>query len=93
MEIGSMTVTDDIILLYYATLHPTLATYDDNSSRILTYSGTRALIGNRPREMKGPSDNQYDWVAVGAGRRTIGQLAGHTIHLEIEEVFEKNRRI
>ena len=25
-------------------------------------------------------------MAVGAGRRTIGQEAGHTIHLEIEEV-------
>ena len=81
-----MTVTDDVILLYYTTLHPTLATYDDNSSQILTYGGTRALIGNRPRKMKGPSDHQYDWVAVGAGRRIIGQVAGHMIHLEIEEV-------
>ena len=36
--------------------------------------------------MEGPTDHQHDWVAVGAGRRTIGQLAGHTIHLEIEEV-------
>ena len=72
MEIGPMTVTDDVILLYYTTLHPTLATYDDNSSQILTYGGTRALIGNRPRKMKGPSDHHYDWVAVGAGRRIIG---------------------
>ena len=44
------------------------------------------MIGNRPRKMEGPTDHQYDWVAVGAGRRTIGQVAGHTIHLEIEEV-------
>ena len=44
------------------------------------------MIGNRPRKMKGPSDHQYDWVAVGAGRRIIAQVPGHTIHLEIEEV-------
>ena len=36
--------------------------------------------------MEGPTDHQYDWVADGAGRRTIGQVAGHTIHLEKEEV-------
>ena len=39
--------------------------------------------------MEGPTDHQYDAVAVGAGRRTIGQLAGHEIHLEIEDVLDK----
>ena len=47
--------------------------------------------------MKGPTDHQYDGVAVGAGRRIIGQLAGqlagqleeHEIHLEIEDVLDK----
>ena len=82
-----MTETDDVILLYYAILDPTLATYDANSSQILTYGGTRALIENKPRKMKSPSDHQYDWVAVGAGRRTIGQEAGHTIHLEKKNVI------
>ena len=39
--------------------------------------------------MEGPTDHQYDAVAVGAGRRIIGQLAGHKIHLEIEDVLDK----
>ena len=39
--------------------------------------------------MKGPTDHQYETVAVGAGRRTIGQLAGNEIHLEIEDVLDK----
>ena len=39
--------------------------------------------------MEGPTDHQYDAVAVGAGRRIIGQLAGHEIHLEIEDVLDK----
>ena len=39
--------------------------------------------------MEGPTDHQYDTVAVGAGRRTIGQLGGHEIHLEIEDVLDK----
>ena len=39
--------------------------------------------------MEGSTDHQYDVVAVGAGRRTIGQLAGHEIHLEIEDVLDK----
>ena len=34
------------------------------------------------------TDYQYDRVAVGAGRRTIGQLAGHEIHPEIEDVLD-----
>ena len=39
--------------------------------------------------MEGPTDHQYDMVAVGAGRRTIGKLARHEIHLEIEDVLDK----
>ena len=31
-------------------------------------------------------------MAVGAGRRTIGQVAGHTIHLEIEEVSGRTKK-
>ena len=29
------------------------------------------------------------WWAVGTGRRIIGQFAGHTKHLEIEEFLDK----
>ena len=39
--------------------------------------------------MEGPTDHQYDVVAVGAGRRIIVQLAGHEIHLEIEDVLDE----
>ena len=39
--------------------------------------------------MEGPTDHQYDAVAVRAGGRIIGQLAGHEIHLEIEDVLDK----
>ena len=39
--------------------------------------------------MEGPTDHQYDVVAVGVGRRTIRQIAGHEIHLEIEDVLDK----
>ena len=42
--------------------------------------------------MEGPTDHQYDRMAVGAGRRTIGQLAGHEIHLEIEDVLDKIKK-
>ena len=43
----------------------------------LTYSGLQALSSRRKaKTMEGPR----------AGRRTIGQVAGHMIHLEIEEV-------
>ena len=41
--------------------------------------------------MEGPTDHQYDTMALGAGRRTIGQLTGHEIHLEIEDVLDKNK--
>ena len=41
--------------------------------------------------MEGPTDHQYDAVAVEARRRTIGQLAGHEIHLEIVDVLDKNK--
>ena len=39
--------------------------------------------------MEGPTDHQYDTMTVGAGRRIMGQLAGHEIHLEIEDVLDK----
>ena len=38
---------------------------------------------------EGSSVHQYDVVAEGTGRRTIGQFAGHEIHLEIEDVLDK----
>ena len=38
---------------------------------------SKSVDWTRPRQMEGPTDHQYDAVAVGAGRRTIGQLAGH----------------
>ena len=41
--------------------------------------------------MEGPADHQYDMVAVGEGRRIIGQLEGHEIHLEIEDALDKNK--
>ena len=55
----------------------------------LTDGGVRALIRLGQETMEGPTDHQYDPVAVGAGRRIIGQLAGHEIHLEIEDVLDK----
>ena len=55
----------------------------------LTNGGVRALIVKGQDKMEGSSDNQYDAVAVGTGRRIIGQLAGHEIHLEIEDVLDK----
>ena len=39
------------------------------------------MIGNRPRLQEGPHK--------GTGRRIIGQVAGHEIHLEIEDVLDK----
>ena len=44
-------------------------------------------------KMEGSSDHQYDAVAVGTGRRIIGQLAGHEIHLEIKDVLDKINQI
>ena len=35
--------------------------------------------------MEGPNNT----TSRGTGRRTIGQLAGHEIHLEIEDVLDK----
>ena len=42
--------------------------------------------------MEGPTDHQYDAVAVEAGRSIIGQLARHKIHLEIEDVLDKIKK-
>ena len=36
--------------------------------------------------------NMTGWL-LGTGRRTIGEVAGHTIHLEIEEVSGKKIRM
>ena len=50
----------------------------------------KAVDCQRPRQKKeGSSDHQYDAVAEGTGRKTIEQLAGHEIHLEIEDVLDK----
>ena len=46
----------------------------------LTYGEAQALIGNRPRRQRKAPD---------AGTRTIGQVAGHEIHLEIKDVLDK----
>ena len=85
LKIGSMT-RDDVI-------YPTTQLYNQHCNLLqyqltdLIYDGVRALIGNRPR-IKGRflSHQQQRQMTAGTGRRTIGQFAGHTIHLEIEEV-------
>ena len=41
------------------------------------------MIGNRPRRQRK--------VPQGAGTRIIGQLAGHEINLEIEDVLDKKK--
>ena len=41
------------------------------------------MIGNRPRRQEGPS---------GERKEDIGQVAGHEIHLEIEDVLDKKER-
>ena len=45
------------------------------------------LIGNRPRRWKVPQPPTRRGSWKGTGRRIIGQRAGHTIHLETEEVI------
>ena len=47
----------------------------------LAIGGVRALIVKGQDEKEGSSVHQYDAVAEGTGRRTIGQFAGHEIHL------------
>ena len=56
----------------------------------LSQRRSKSVDCQRPRRKKeGSSDHQYDAVAEGTGRRTIGQFAGHEIHLEIEDVLDK----
>ena len=51
-----------------------------------TNGGVRSVDCQRPRrKWKVPQSINMTWWAVGTGRRIIGQFAGHTIHLEIEE--------
>ena len=49
------------------------------------------MIGNRPRRWKVPQPPTRQGSWKGTGRRTIGERAGHTIHLETEEVTRKKR--
>ena len=54
------------------------------------------MIGNRPRRWKVPQPPTRRGSWKGTGRRIIGQRAGHTKHLETEEVTRikiKNKKM
>ena len=70
-------------ILYSATLQPTLQP-TTIPAYSLTYGRAQALIGNRPRRQRRPPE---------AGTKIIGQVAGHEIHFEIEDVLDKIKYI
>ena len=53
------------------------------------------MIGNRPRRWKVPQPPIRRGSWKGTGRRMIGEVAGHEIHLEIEGARKKkiNKKI
>ena len=65
------------MLLYYAILQSTPAIFSGNSLQI----NLRRITSIDFKE-----EGQDDMEGPRAIRRTIGQVAGHTIHLEIEEL-------
>ena len=53
---------------------------------------TEPLIGNRPRRWKVPQPPIRRGSWKGTGRRMIGEVAWHEIHLEIEDAGEKKTK-
>ena len=98
LEIGfMMSLLSEWTMTSYTLLRnstTTLKIYTSNLQQYqltgLTNGGVRVLIvKGQDEKIQGSSDHQYDAVAVGTGRRIIGQLAGHEIHLEIEDVLDR----
>ena len=53
---------------------------------------TEPLIGSRPRRWKVPQPPIRRGSWKGTGRRMIGEVAGHEIHLEIEDARKKKKK-
>ena len=74
-------------------IYPTTQLYKDTATCYndkltgLIYEGERAVDWKQAKMMEGSSPPKRRGSWKGTGRRMIGQRAGHTIHLETEEVI------
>ena len=72
-------------ILYYAILQKQHKQPTAITAHRLNLRWSKSVDWTRPRRWKVPQ------TISGTGRRTIGQLAEHEIHLEIEDVLDKKR--
>ena len=64
----------------------------NNKLTSLIYDGDRAVDWKQAKTMEGSSAanmTRHDWK--GTGRRRIGEVAWHEIHLEIEDAGNKKK--
>ena len=82
-----MTSSDRCDVIYPTTqLYNDTATCYNNKLTGLIYDGVRAVDWKQAKTIRKVPQSPTRRVAGGTGRRTIGEVAGHEINLEIEGV-------
>ena len=89
LEIGPMTSllrwwTMTSYILYYDILQPILQPATVTAHK-LNLRWSKSVDWKQAKTIRKVPQSSTRQMTVGTGRRTIGQFAGHTIHLEIEE--------